>query len=90
MEMEERVLFPMLRRGGRGPMVAMPISVIELEHDSHAHGLATIRALTEDLTLPPEACATWTALYRGLETIEAELTQHIHLENNVLFSRARS
>ena len=90
MQKEERVLFPMLRRGGRGPMVAMPISVMELEHDSHGHGLATIRALTDNLTLPPEACATWTALYRGLETIEAELMQHIHLENNVLFSRARS
>jgi regulator of cell morphogenesis and NO signaling len=40
------------------------------------------------LQLPAHACATWTALYRGLETVEAELMQHIHLENNILFSRA--
>lgn len=90
MQKEERVLFPMLRRGARGEMVAMPITVMQSEHDSHAEGLATIRALTNNLTLPPEACATWTALYRGLEAIEADLMQHIHLENNILFSRARA
>lgn len=90
MQKEERVLFPMIRRGARGEMVAMPISVMEHEHDSHAEELANIRALTGNLVIPPEACATWTALYRGLEVLEAELVQHIHLENNVLFSRARA
>jgi regulator of cell morphogenesis and NO signaling len=66
----------------------MPVRVMETEHDTHAERLRSIRALTGDLRLPPHACATWTALYRGLETIEAELMQHIHLENNVLFARA--
>ncbi|HTL31799.1 MAG TPA: iron-sulfur cluster repair protein YtfE [Kofleriaceae bacterium] len=88
MQKEERVLFPMLRRGARGPMVAMPVSVMESEHDSHAEELAEIRRLTDNLTLPAEACATWRALYNGLENLEAELMQHIHLENNILFARA--
>lgn len=90
MQKEERVLFPLLRRDARGPLVAMPISVMENEHDDHGASLRTIRALTDDLTLPADACATWTALYRGLETLEAELMQHIHLENNILFARARA
>jgi regulator of cell morphogenesis and NO signaling len=88
MQKEERVLFPMLRRGARGPMVAMPVSVMEGEHDAHGDSLATIRRLTQNLTLPPEACATWRALYHGLERLEADLMQHIHLENNILFARA--
>ena len=85
---EERVLFPMLRRGVRGEGVYMPVRMMESEHDSHREYLERIRELTDDLRLPPHACATWTALYHGLEHVEAELMQHIHLENNILFSRA--
>jgi len=85
---EERILFPMIRRGARGEAVYMPVRVMEGEHDSHAEQLTRIRELTDDLRLPAHACATWTALYHGLETVERDLMQHIHLENNILFSRA--
>ncbi|HEX7704556.1 MAG TPA: hemerythrin domain-containing protein, partial [Kofleriaceae bacterium] len=85
---EEKILFPMIRRGARGEGVYMPVRMMESEHDSHREQLVKIRELTDDLRLPVHACATWTALYHGLETIEAELMQHIHLENNILFSRA--
>jgi regulator of cell morphogenesis and NO signaling len=85
---EENVLFPMIRRGARGEAVYMPVRVMEGEHDLHREQLLRIRELTGDLRVPPHACATWTALYQGLEHLEAELMQHIHLENNILFSRA--
>jgi regulator of cell morphogenesis and NO signaling len=85
---EEKVLFPMLRRGAHGEAVYMPVHVMEGEHESHREQLIKIRELTGDLQIPPHACATWTALYHGLEHLEADLMQHIHLENNVLFSRA--
>jgi regulator of cell morphogenesis and NO signaling len=85
---EERVLFPMLASGVRGAQVFMPVRVMEHEHDEHAVRLTRIRMLTGDLVIPPHACATWTALYRGLRAIEADLMEHIHLENNVLFLRA--
>ena len=88
MRKEESVLFPMLRRGARGPGVYMPVRVLQQEHDDHGAVLAKIRQLTGDLVIPPPACATWSALYRGLEKLEVELMQHIHLENNVLFLRA--
>jgi regulator of cell morphogenesis and NO signaling len=88
MRKEETILFPMLRRGARGEGVYMPVRVMEREHDAHAENLVKIRELTGDLKLPAEACATWTALYAGLENLEAELMQHIHLENNILFMRA--
>lgn len=85
---EERVLFPMLRMGVRGAQVYMPVRVVEHDHEAHAEALARIRELTGDLQIPPHACATWTALYQGLRAFEAELMEHIHLENNVLFPRA--
>jgi regulator of cell morphogenesis and NO signaling len=31
---------------------------------------------------------SYQALYEGLEALEKDLHQHIHLENNVLFPRA--
>lgn len=85
---EERVLFPMLRQGARGEAVYGPVRVMENEHQVHGQALAAIRELTGDLVIPPHACATWSALYAGLATLEEELMQHIHLENNVLFLRA--
>jgi regulator of cell morphogenesis and NO signaling len=88
MAKEETILFPLIRRGARGEALYMPVRVMESEHDAHGQKLATIRELTSDLELPAGACATWTALYRGLEVLEAELMEHIHLENNVLFARA--
>lgn len=88
MRKEEEILFPMLRQGGHGQSVYMPVRVMQREHDDHGRTLLRIRELTGDLSIPAHACATWTALYRGLEQLEADLMQHIHLENNVLFLRA--
>jgi len=87
LDKEEQILFPIIK-AGRGPDAGMPIRVMELEHDQHGANLRRIRELTQDLVLPPEACRSWTALYDGLTRLEAELMEHIHLENNVLFPRA--
>jgi regulator of cell morphogenesis and NO signaling len=86
MRKEEMILFPMLARGETSNAVG-PVRVMEAEHDDHAVSLARIRELTGQLEPPPHACATWRALYAGLRTLEVELMQHIHLENNVLFAR---
>lgn len=88
MTKEERVLFPMIRRGAHGELLHMPVSAMESEHDLHGEKLRKIRELTGDLRVPDHACATWRALYDGLERMEVELMQHIHIENNILFPRA--
>jgi regulator of cell morphogenesis and NO signaling len=85
---EEQVLFPALRSGSGGAHVHMPIRVMMQEHDDHGANLKRLRVLATDFIPPQEACATWRALYAGLEKLEAELMEHIHLENNVLFPRA--
>ncbi len=90
LDKEEMVLFPALRSGNRGRNVHMPIRVMMQEHDDHGADLNRIRELTGDFSLPSDACGTWRGLYDALERFEAELMEHIHLENNVLFARALS
>lgn len=84
---EENVLFPMIRSGS-GKMAQMPIQVMSIEHDAHGRQLDQVHQLTSDFTPPEGACGTWRALYAGLEKLEEELMDHIHLENNILFTRA--
>jgi regulator of cell morphogenesis and NO signaling len=47
-----------------------------------------LRELTNEYEAPAGACNTWRALWHGLGALEADLHQHIHLENNILFPRA--
>ncbi len=84
---EEQVLFPMIR-AGQGRRTGEPVQAMEQEHRDHAVNLQRTRDLAHDLTPPAEACGTWQALYLRLDELEAELMEHIHLENNVLFPRA--
>lgn len=84
---EENVLFPLIKQG-MGHKAIMPINVMSGEHDSHGLELEEIRRLTSQFSPPEGACGTWRALYLGLERFEAELMEHIHLENNVLFPGA--
>ena len=87
MQKEEQILFPALR-AGRGRAVLPAIRVMEQEHEDHGANLTRLRALTADYRPPAEACNTWRALYLGLQELERDLMQHIHLENHVLFPRA--
>ncbi|WP_213989217.1 iron-sulfur cluster repair protein YtfE [Sodalis sp. dw_96] len=84
---EEQVLFPMIKQG-MGPQAAGPISVMELEHDDAGRQLDIISKLTDNITPPAMACTTWRALYAGLNEFTADLMEHVHLENNLLFPRA--
>ena len=65
-----------------------PVRAMEVEHEHHGENLREVRRLTGDLIAPDEGCTTWRALYLGLQQLEQELMEHIHLENNVLFPRA--
>ena len=97
---EEQVLFPFIStaeaRAQQGlPMlsapcgsVCHPIQQMEYEHESAGRALASLREVTCDYALPPDACPTFRAMYEELQRMEADLHQHIHLENNILFPRA--
>ena len=47
-----------------------------------------MREARSGYTAPPEACISHQTLYEELADFEADLHQHIHLENNILFPRA--
>jgi regulator of cell morphogenesis and NO signaling len=83
---EEQVLFPMIRSGYYA-RADTPIRVMEQEHEDHGRNLERLRELAHGFVPPPEACATWKALYLRLGALSDELMEHIHLENNVLFPR---
>ena len=87
LEKEEQGLFPGILSGRVGAP-AVTIVALEREHADVALALQRTRALTTDLVPPAEACTTWRALYLRLDEFEAELMEHVHLENNVLFRRA--
>jgi regulator of cell morphogenesis and NO signaling len=87
MEKEERILFPWILNG-QGRNAGAPIRVMRMEHDRHAEHLARLAELTDHFNPPAGACTTWRALWLGLRELDADLREHIHLENNVLFPRA--
>ena len=83
---EERMLFPMVNQGvGRG--AAMPISVMMHEHEEHDKAIERLRELTNNFEIPEHAYGSWTRLYRLAEEMVNDLTDHIHLENEVFFPR---
>jgi regulator of cell morphogenesis and NO signaling len=100
MEKEEHILFPAIKglaaaEQGTGPAtpapfgsVAGPIRVMEREHEGAGDAIHAIRALSRDFALPDDACATYRVTFKELQEFEADLLQHVHLENNILFPRA--
>ena len=97
---EEMVLFPYIVRLEEAVIqgeqllpppfgtVAKPVAMMEHEHDSAGEALRSIRAASNSYVAPEGGCASYQALYRALAEFDADLHQHIHLENNILFPRA--
>ena len=97
---EEMVLFPYIERMEEsiiqnepvlpGPFgsVQNPVSMMEHDHDAAGAALRSIRKAANDFAPPEDACVSYQTLYKALAAFEADLHQHIHLENNILFPRA--
>jgi len=100
MRKEEEVLFPYIaemeqavriRRQPPEPMfgtVQNPVAVMVMEHEASGQALKKICDITENYVVPADGCASYHALYQALPAFAADLHQHIHLENNILFPRA--
>ena len=97
---EEQILFPYILELERAhtqtrPVpfapfgtVNNPIRMMMMEHDTAGEILRELRNLTTDYAVPADACISYQTLYSALQEFEADLHQHIHLENNILFPRA--
>lgn len=100
MQKEEQILFPYIdaverSTTGNGSLeppffqtVKNPIHAMMKEHDSAGDLVKQIRKASGDYTPPTDACTSYKALYQDLREFEADLHQHVHLENNILFPRA--
>ena len=100
MKKEEMALFPYMERMEESVIqkepilpapfgtVRNPVSMMEDEHESAGNALRALRASSNSYTAPPDACVSYQTLYKTLAEFEADLHQHIHLENNILFPRA--
>lgn len=97
---EENVLFPYIKKladaksknlridpAGFGE-IKNPIHVMELEHEVVGNLMKEIKELSNNYTVPPDACTTYRISFTKLKEFEEDLHQHIHLENNILFPKA--
>ena len=84
MKKEELILFPAIRKGGM-PGIENPIAVMRADHDDHDREVQEIRRLTRGLSLSEGACTTWKTLYEGLTEFIDDLTEHMRIENDILF-----
>jgi regulator of cell morphogenesis and NO signaling len=91
---EELDLFPAIKRLEGVPsqanleLVMSQLDDLGTEHESCGRVLKEMREITCDYTLPEDACPTYQYTFRMLAELEADLFEHIHLENNILFPRA--
>jgi len=97
---EEMVLFPYIVRMEEAVLekstvlpapfgsVRNPVAMMLREHGGAGQALREMRAAGSGYIAPPDACASYRTLYQALAELEADLHQHIHLENNILFPRA--
>jgi regulator of cell morphogenesis and NO signaling len=100
MRKEEMMLFPTIEAfetaaASGSPLpptpfgsVANPIRMMQFEHENAGNATSRMRELTQGYAIPAYGCVTYTALMKGLRDLEADLHQHMHLENNILFPRA--
>lgn len=89
---EEHDTFPAIARLMSGvceESVLRTVAELEHEHDDAGTKLEAMRVITHEYLLPRDACTTFGTLYTGLQELERDLHQHIHLENNILFPRVR-
>ena len=97
LQKEENVLFPYLlelieaseNNSKIGPMhcgsIANPIRVMHMEHEGEGNRYQHIKEITNNFQAPEDGCNTYRLMMSELETFVANLYEHIHLENNILF-----
>lgn len=101
MRQEEEVIFPYIRQIAHAyyskesyasllvRTLRKPIEdVIEQEHELIAATFERLRQITNNYSLPENACNNQRVTFLKLKEADADLMRHMYLENNVLFPRA--
>ncbi len=101
MKQEEEILFPYIKQiyhayNSKESYASLlvrtlrkPVEEVMLkEHESAIKHIQKMRSLTQDYTTPEKACISHRVCFLKLKELDNDLSQHIHLENNILFPKA--
>lgn len=59
------------------------------EHENEGERYMRISELTNNYQVPADGCTTYEVTLKQLADFEKDLHRHIHLENNILFPKAK-
>lgn len=100
MKKEELILFPFMKKmvtikdinnkitRPHFDSIKSPIQKMMDEHTTEGERFQKINEITQNYTLPSDACETYKVCFDYLKEFEEDLHLHIHLENNILFPKA--
>ena len=100
LQKEEQILFPYIKQLIAADKehkkisvpsfvtIHTPIKMLEHEHEEINNLFKKIVKLTNNYSIPKSASNTYKDLYIKLEEFEQDLYHHIHLEHNILHSKA--
>lgn len=95
---EEEILFPAIKElnllnedpktsSEDAHAIQKVINLMVREHEVAGEDLVYFRKLTNNYTLPADACNSYAYLFDKMSDFENDLHMHIHLENNLLFPK---
>ncbi len=93
---EEELLFPLIKEYDQEPSkellakISNVMNETESEHEAAGDILKELRRITKDFVVPDDGCNSFRLTYDKIQELEADLFQHIHLENNILFKHLES
>jgi regulator of cell morphogenesis and NO signaling len=91
---EEEVLFPAIKEALKSDssaprdIIHSEIERMNGEHEFAGGAMDKISLITRRYMLPDDACNTYQLTFNLLSQFEDDLHIHVHLENNILFSKA--
>ncbi len=99
---EEELVFPSLVEAERASLkneiiphpfkhyseFSHPLRILQWEYGLMGREWREIHELTHHFQAPPGEEAFWEPLYSALKEMEKDAKEHVHLENNILLSRA--
>lgn len=100
MKNEERIIFPYIKKlveanrkkaliNPSNSPLNTPLESIEDDHEKVTKIFKKISKLTNNYTIPENTCISFKLLYLKLQQFEELLLNHIHIENNILFLKAK-
>ncbi|WP_343329872.1 DUF542 domain-containing protein [Polaribacter staleyi] len=100
MKNEERTIFPYIKKlvEAKNKKIVVnisnsplnsPIESIEDEHEKVSKIFKKICKLTNNYKIPENTCISYKVLYLKLQQFEELLSNHMHIENNILFPKAK-